>query len=179
MMNDGGQKNQDVIDWAARNLVERVEIRPITQNRIIMGLAYGGLFLVPGLFILIGVITWITGAGERDKTPQSALLCGFVLLIPFGLIALLGYLVRRKFAGYLDAEGVHSRSGVFLWKDLKYVHHVTKFVDRGAYVSDRKIEDNNLDLVFEMGTMTIPPLIKNKDKIWRLIHSIPCEHRSD
>jgi hypothetical protein len=177
-MNEQTRDNQKVIDWARSNLAERVEIRSIAQNRLVMVLTYGALFLIPGLFMLVGILSWLLGGGSgRDKTPQAALACGFVLLIPMGIIVLVGYLTRQRFPRYLDAEGVYSPKGEFLWRDLAYVDHVTKFVDRRGLISDRKIEDNNLDLVFTQGTVTIPPLIKDKERIWRLIHSIPCEHR--
>ncbi len=169
--------SQMVVDWARSNLRERVEIKPITGNKLVMGLAYGALSLIPGLFFLLGLLSLLLGGGTgSDKTPQRTFACGFVLMIPIGIIVLVGYLVRRKFPGYLDAEGAYSRQGAFLWKDLMYVDHVTKYVKRRGG-SARKIEDNNLDLVFTGGSVTIPQVIRNREIIWRLIHSIPCEHR--
>lgn len=171
-----GAEEDKVIIWARQNLVEKVAIVPITKNRLVMGLAYSGIFLTPGAFILLGLILLIISPDEREAATTS-LACGVVLLIPFGTIALIGYLVRSKFPESLTVDGVKFRSGVLLpWKSLKRVDHVTKFVDRGT-ASDREVKDNNLDLVFESRTVTVPPLIRDKERIWQLIHSIPCEHR--
>jgi hypothetical protein len=170
--------NELVVQWAQQNLQQRLDIRPITQNRLIMGLAYGALLLIPGVFILFGLISLVL-APDKPRESASAFICGIVLLIPFGGIILLARLVRRGFAGYLDINGAYGQNGLLPWRELLYVDHITKHVDRGAYVSDRQVEDNDLRLVFLNGSVTVPPLIKERDRVWRLIHSIPCEHRKD
>ncbi len=171
-------ENELVVQWAQQNLQQRLDIRPITQNRLIMGFAYAGLLAIPGVFILAGIAILLLSPDKAGES-ASAFICGIVLLIPFGGIILLAKLVRRGFAGHLDVNGAYGQNGLLPWKELLYVDHITKHVDRGASVSDGQIEDNDLKLVFLNGSVTVPPLIKERERVWRLIHSIPSEHRKD
>jgi hypothetical protein len=87
------------------------------------------------------------------------LLLGFVLLIPAGVIVLMGARTRQTLVKYLDADGVSTtRGNRFLWESLLYVDHVSKITRAGGVT--RKVEDNQLELVFANGKAIIPPLIE-------------------
>lgn len=169
--------NKPVVDWAKENLQNPIKITPILSSRLGKIFVYLLIFIVPLAFILPGLYLKITGFENKDDTPTTLLLCGFVLLIPFGIIALIGFLTQAKFAKSLNVDGVRSSVGKFDWRKLYYVDHVSKHIRAGRV--RRKIEDNQLELVFESGKVIIPPLIYNRDDIWNLINSIPVQVRDD
>jgi hypothetical protein len=108
----------------------------------------------------------------------GAFFFGFILMIPCGIITLLGAYVRRGFAKSLDAEGVNGTIGRKLpWGKLYYVDHVTKRARAGRV--SHTVKDNQLELVFEGGKLIIPPLIHERVKMWDLINSMPAEGRDD
>jgi hypothetical protein len=146
--------NRPVAEWAQRNITQPV--------------------LVRRLFFLIGLLALALGAKD-PSTRFGPFVFGFLLMFPCGLIALLGAYVRRSFARSLDAHGANGSFGVkFQWNKLYYVDHVSKYL-RGS----RRIEDNQLELVFEGGKLIIPPMIHKRDEIWALINRLPVEVRDD
>ena len=176
-MNSGQYYNQRAADWARQNIRGRVEVRTLFSSRAGMILTYSLVFCVPAAFFALGLVAFALGV--RDPyVVQGPLFIGLVLLIPSGVIALLGAYVRRGFAKSLDAEGVSGSFGQrFLWMKLYYVDHVTKHIRAGG-VSHR-IKDNQLELVFEGGKLIIPPLIHDRAEIWDMINRMPADVRDD
>jgi hypothetical protein len=176
-MNSGGYYNGPVADWARQNIRGRVEVRPLFSSRLGRVFVYALLFCVPGAFFAFGLILLALGAKAKDGV-GALLFFGFLMLIPCGLIALLGEYVRRGFAKSLDAEGARGSFGQrFLWGKLYYVDHVTKHF-RAGHVS-RRVKDNQLELVFEGGKLVVPPMIHGRAEVWALVNSMPAEVRDD
>jgi hypothetical protein len=176
-MNPGGYYNRPAAEWARQNIKGRVEVRTLFNSTKGKVFTYSLLFCVPAAFFVVGVAAIVSGV--KDKTSvYAAFFFAFVLLIPFGTIALLGVYVRRGFAKSLDAEGVNAPLGrKFQWGKLYYVDHVTKHFRAGG--AGGKVKDNQLELVFEGGKLIIPPLIRERARIWELINSMPAEVRDD
>jgi hypothetical protein len=176
-MSSGGYYNRPVADWARQNIGGRVEVRPLFSSRVGRILTYTLLFCVPGAFFALGLVALALGAKD-PPTRYGPFVFGLLLLIPCGVIAVLGAYVRRGFAKSLDVEGVNAALGKkFPWGKLCYVDHVTKHVRAGG-VSHR-IKDNQLELVFEGGKAIIPPLIYYRAAIWALVNTMPAEVRDD
>jgi hypothetical protein len=176
-MSSGEYYNRPVAEWARRNIMERVEVRPLFSSKIGRILTYGLLFSIPAAFFALGVVALALGAKD-PSTRYGPFVFAFLLLIPCGVIALLGAYVRRGFARSLDAEGVSGALGTkYPWGKLHYIDHVTKHV-RAGRVSHR-VKDNQLELVFEGGKAIIPPLIHGRAELWALINSMPAEVRDD
>ena len=176
-MSSGGYYNGPVADWARQNIRGRVEVRPRFSSRLGGIFVYALIFCAPGAFIALGLLLFALGA--RAKSGAGALLFfGCLMLIPCGVIALVGAYVRRGFAKSLDAEGARGAFGQrFPWGKLYYVDHVTKVVRAGGVT--RRIKDNQLELVFEGGKLIIPPLIHERAAVWQLVNSMPAEVRDD
>jgi len=168
--------NQPVVNWAKQNLSQPVEIKRRFASRWAMIFVYLMLFSIP-LLIIAGLI--VRKIQEGDKLGWGGVfLCGGVMLLPNIVIVLLGVLTRQKLVKSLDASGVKTSLGrKFLWENLYYVDHVSK-VTRVANVT-RKIEDNQLELVFADGKAIIPPLIYDRERIWNLVNSMPAQVRDD
>src|SRR5215213_1279940 len=176
-MSSGGYYNLPVADWARQNIRGRVEVRPLFSSRLGRIFTYALLFSVPGAFIALGLILFALGARAKDGV-GALLFFGFLMLIPCGLIALLGAYVRRGFAKSLDAEGVRGAFGQrFPWGKLYYVDHVTKHFRAGGV--SRRVKDNQLELVFEGGKVIIPPMIHDRAEVWALVNDMPAEVRDD
>ena len=176
-MNSGEYYNRPVADWARQNISERVEVRPIFSSRAGRVFTYALLFCAPGAFIALGLLLFALGARAKDGA-GALLFYGFLMLIPCGVIALVGAYVRRGFAKSLDADGARGAFGQrFPWGKLCYVDHVTKSV-RVRRVS-RRLKDNQIELVFEGGKLVIPPMINGRAEVWALINSMPAEVRDD
>jgi hypothetical protein len=125
-MNSGGYYNRPVADWARQNIRGRVEVRPLFRSKVGRILTYTLLFCVPGAFFALGLVALALGAKD-PPTRYGPFVFGFLLLIPCGVIAMLGAYVRGGFAKSLDAEGVNAAPGKkFPWGKLYYVDHVTK-----------------------------------------------------
>lgn len=178
--------NQPVVDWARRNLSQPVEIKVRFGSRRAQIFAYLLLFTAPLAFILLGSVTLIInlwqGAGNMLDAFRP-IACGGVMLIPVGIIVLVLNIhmrnTRPKFPKSLNAHGVVLSSGQeLLWEKLYYVDHVSKWISRGD-LPNKKIKDNQLELVFENGKAIIPPLIQGRDRIWSLVNSIPVQVRDD
>lgn len=176
-MSSGGYYNGPVADWARRNIRGRVEVTPRFSSRPGRIFVYALVFSAPGAFIALGLILFALGARARDGA-GALLFYGFLMLIPCGMMALVGAYVRRGFAKSLDAEGVRGALGQrFPWGKLHYVDHVTKVVIRGGV--RRRIKDNQLELVFEGGKLVIPPIIHGRAEVWTLVNRLPAEVRDD
>jgi hypothetical protein len=176
-MNSGEYYNLPAADWARQNIRGRVEIRPLFSSRAGVILTYSLIFCVPAAFFVLGLVAFALGVRDRYVVGGSFFF-GFLILIPCGLIALLGAYVRRGFAKSLDADGVSGSFGQrFPWGKLYYVDHVTKHFMAGRV--RRKIKDNQLELVFEGGKLVIPHLIHGRAEIWELINRMPAEVRDD
>jgi hypothetical protein len=176
-MNSGEFYNELVVTWARRNLQNRVEIKPLFSTRAGMIFTYLLVFLLPLIFLAAGVVFKLIGVTDPTSA-SAAFFFGLVLLIPSGLIALIGVLTRAGFPKSLDADAVNAARGrKFYWGKLYYVDHVSKFFRTGR-VSQR-VKDNQLELVFENGKVIIPPLIHDPVKVWDLINSMPVQIRDD
>jgi hypothetical protein len=176
-MKSGEYNNQPVVDWARQNIRGRVKVTTRFSSKVGIILTYSLLFCVPGAFFAVGIIAIVLGVKDRNSV-YAAFFFGVVLMIPSGMIALLGAYVRRGFATSLDAEGVNATLGRKLaWGKLYYVDHVTKHFRAGR--TSHKINDNQLELVFEGGKLIIPPLIHDRAKVWDLINAMPAEVRDD
>ena len=55
--------------------------------------------------------------------------------------------------------------------------HVTKHYRAGGVM--RRVKDNQLELVFEGGKVIVPPLIRDRGRVWELINGMPAEVRDD
>jgi hypothetical protein len=173
----GGYYNRPVADWARRNIRGRVDVTPRFSSRLGTIFAHALLFGAPGIFIGLGLLLFALGARAKDGV-GALLFYGFLMLIPCGVIALVGGYVRRGFAKSLDAEGVSGAFGQrFPWGKLYYVDHVTKVVIRRGV--RRRIKDNQIELVFEGGKLVIPPMIYDRAEVWSLVNGIPAEVRDD
>src|SRR5688500_4493400 len=159
-MSSGGYYNKPVADWARRNIRGRVEVTPRFSSRPGRIFAYALLFCAPGAFIALGLLLFALGARAKDGV-SALLVFGSLMLIPCSLIALVSAYVRQGFAKSLDAEGARGAFGQrFTWGKLYYVDHVSKLITAGG--GSRRIEDNQLELVFEGGKLVIPPLIHDR-----------------
>jgi hypothetical protein len=176
-MNSGGYYNKPAADWARRNIKTPVEIRMRFNSTAGKVFTYSLIFCVPAAFFALGLYGILTGVKDRNAV-YAAFFFGLLLIIPFGFIALLGVYVRRGLAKSLDSEGVNAPLGrKFYWGKLYYVDHVTKHFRAGG--ASRRVSDNQLELVFEDGKVTIPPLIYDRGMIWDLINALPSHVRDD
>ena len=168
--------NQPVVHWAKQNLPHAVDIR-LRHGKGARTLIYVLLFSVPFLIVSCQSFLKLTGFA-KGVSWWGIFLMAFVLLIPAGVIMLLGSRTRQTMAKSLDADGVRtSRGQLFLWENLQYVDHVSKTTREGGVT--RKIDDNQLELVFSNGRVSIPPLIEDREGVWTLVNSIPAEVRDD
>lgn len=165
-----------VAAWAKQNLPHPVDIR-LRHGKGGRTLIYVLLFSVP--FLLVSCQSFLKISGfAKGVSWWGIFLMGFVLLIPAGVIMLMGARTRQTLVKSLDADGVRTTRGPrFLWENLRFVDHVSKTTREGGVT--RKIEDNQLELVFSNGKVIIPPLIEDRERIWALINSMPAEVRDD
>lgn len=176
-MSLNGYYNGPAAEWARQNIKGRVDVIPLFSSRLGKIFTYALLFSVPGAFFVLGVIAFALGLGDR-YVYGGTFGIGSLMLIPCGIIALLGIYVRVGFVRSLDADSVNGTRGKkFSWAKLYYVNHVTKHFRVGRV--SRRIKDNQLELAFEGGKLIIPPLIREREMIWALINSMPAEVRHD
>ena len=109
-MSSGGYYNRPVADWARQNIRGRVEVTPRFSSRLGRIFVYALLFSAPGAFIALGLLLFALGARAKDGV-GALLFYGFLMLIPCGMIALIGAYVRRGFVKSLDAEGARGSFG--------------------------------------------------------------------
>lgn len=168
--------NRAVVDWAKQNLSQTVAIELLFGERWKMVIVYALLFSIPLLLIALLLLRVLTE--KNDHGWFGFVLCSGILLLPCFVIVLVGMFTRKKLVKSLDADGVNSSIGRrFLWENLYYIDHVSKFRRVGGVT--HKTEDNQLELVFADGKTIIPPLIKNRDQIWILVNSIPAQVKFD
>ena len=172
----GESHDQAVVRWAKQNVPHRVDIR-LRSGKGARTLMYVLLFSVP--FLIVSCQSFLKLSGfAKGVSWWGIFLLGFVLLIPAGVIVLLGARTQQTLVKSLDADGVSIAGGRrFLWEDLRYVDHVSKTTREGGVT--RKIEDNQLELVFSSGKAIVPPLIEDRERICALINSMPAEVRHD
>lgn len=164
-------------DWARQNLASPVHIRPIGSSRFGSILIYLLCFSVPLIFLAFGIVSFALGVRDRSIVGGS-IFFGILMLVPAAMIAFAGWYARRGFAGIMDGDGVIGAQGQrFPWGKLYYVDHVSKRMRAGGV--SRVIKDNQIELVFETGKVVIPPLIRDRDRIWDLIGLIPVQVRDD
>ena len=169
-------RNQPVVHWAKQNLAHSVDIR-LRAGKGARTLIYVLLFSVPLLIVSCQSYLKLSGFA-KGVSWWGIFLLGFVLLIPAGVIVLLGSRTRETLVKSLDADGVSTTRGRrFLWESLHYVDHVSKTTREGGVT--RKIDDNQLELVFADGKAIIPPLIEDRERIWALVNSMPAQVRDD
>ena len=168
--------NQPVVDWAKQNFPQPVEIR-LSSGQAARTLMYLLLFSIP--FLIVSCQSFLKLSGfAKGVSWWGIFLLGFVLLIPAGVIVLMGARTRQTLVKSLDADSVStSRGRRFLWENLHYVDHVSRTTREGGVT--RKIEDNQLELVFADGKAIIPPLIEDRERIWALINTMPAQVRDD
>ena len=168
--------NQPIADWAKQNFPQRVEIK-LSSARGARTLMYVLLFSVS--FLIVSCQSFLKLSGfAKGVSWWGIFLLGIVLLIPAGVIVLMGARTRQALVKSLDAEGVSiARGRRFRWADLSYVDHVSKTTREGGVT--RKVEDNQLELVFADGKAIIPPLIEDRERTWELINTMPAEVRDD
>jgi hypothetical protein len=169
-------RNQPVVHWAKQNVPHPVHIRP-RSGKGARTLMYVLLFSVP--FLIVSCQSFLKLSGfAKGVSWWGIFLLGFVLVIPAGVIVLLGARTRQTLVNSLDADGVSTARGRrLLWENLQYVDHVSKTTRDGGVT--RKIEDNQLELVFANGKAIIPPLIEDRERIWALINTMPAQVRDD
>jgi len=170
--------NRPVVDWGRNRLPQPVEIKQRFASRRARTLLYFLLYLFPLLIFAGLVFLKLAGSATQGASWAGVFGCGFVMLIPPSIIVVVGMLTQQKLVKSLDAKGVRSNLGRrFLWQNLYYVDHVSKITRVGG--ASRKVEDNQLELVFADGKAIIPPLIYDREQVWDLINSMPAQVRID
>ena len=167
---------QTILDWAKQNLPQPVAIR-LREGKGARTLMHVLLLSIPLLIVSCQSFVKLSGFA-KGVSWWGIFLLGFVLLIPAGVIILLGARTRQTLVESLDTDGVRTAHGRrFLWQNLRYVDHVSKITRVGNVT--RKVEDNQLELVFSNGKAIIPPRIEDRERLWALINSMPAEVRDD
>ena len=168
--------NQTVVNWAKQSVPQPIQIRLLGGTGL-RRLMYVLLFSVP--FLIVSCQSYLKLSGfAKDVSWWGIFLLGFVLMIPTGVIVLIGVRTGRTLVKSIDADGISCSPGSrFRWEDLSYVDHVSKITREGGVT--RKIEDNQLELVFSNGKVIIPPLIHDRGRIWALVNSMPTQVRDD
>jgi len=168
--------NGPAVNWAKQNLPQAIEVKLLLGKRWQRWLIYALLFSIPLLIIACLVFLKITGDPQTGW--GGIFLCGGVLMFPAIVLVLIGIVTRQTLVRSIDVNGVRSSTGrTFLWENLYFIDHVSKTFRSGGV--SRKIEDNQLELVFADGKAIIPPLIRDRDQMWSLINSCPAEVRFD
>src|SRR4026207_2069432 len=109
--------NQPVVDWAKQNVRQPVHIR-LRSGKGARTLMYVLLFSVP--FLIVSCQSFLKLSGfAKGVSWWGIFLLGFVLVIPAGVIVLLGGRTRQTLVESLDADGVRiARGRRFLWENL-------------------------------------------------------------
>ena len=168
-------QSRSVVHWAKQNLGQPVRIK-LSASQPARTLVHVLLFSVP--FAIVVAMAFLKLSGFHKASWWGIFLLGVVLSIPAGVIAWFGARTRQTLVESLDADGATATRGQrFLWENLRCVDHVSKVMREGGVT--RRIEDNQLELVFSNGKAIIPPLIEERERIWALINSAPAEVRID
>ena len=190
--------NQPAVNWAKQNLPQAVEVKLKGNSlgyKILLGFCFAFLALIflgiPLLFYISAIATFIHD-GWNPKV-SSALIGGTIFLMiflafAFGLFLLMRF-TRRKFAKFINAEGVTTRSGEkFVWEKLYFLDYkkVITQVNGRAFAANAVqsailagVEKVTIEMVFENGKAVVPPLIENQPQILALLNSIPVQRRDD
>ena len=167
---------QTILEWAKQSVPQPVAVR-LRDGKAARTLMYVLLLSIPILIVSCQSFVKLSGFA-KGVSWWGIFLLGFVLLIPAGVIILMGARTRRTLVKSLDAHGVSTERGDrFLWQNLRYVDHVSKITREGNVT--RKVADNQLELVFSDGKAIIPPRIEDRERLWALINSMPAEVRDD
>lgn len=91
-------------------------------------------------------------------------------------------MTRKKFAKFLDWEGVTTRNGQkYRWEKLYYLDYknvrVKGDLTQAALMAGSK--KVTVELVFETGKAIIPPLTTNQSEVLGLLESVPVQRRDD
>lgn len=185
--------NQQVVEWARRNLIQPAEVKLRYNSmaaKIFVGLVYSilGVFLL-GIpcALLIGTIYKAITQGWNDSV-GGGLFFGLILLIFMGglflLIFYLPLITRRKIAVNLNAEGLETRGGKkFAWGNLHYLNYkknstrvrgnlLATAVQSAMFIGAKKV---TVELIFANGKAVVPPLISNQQEILQLLDTIPAQ----
>ena len=190
--------NQPVVNWARQNLLQIVEVKLKGNSlgyKIFLGFSFAFLALVflgiPLLFY-ISAISTLMRDGWNQKV-SGAFVGGTVFLLiflafAFGIFLLMKF-TRRKFAKFISAEGVETRSGQkFAWENLHFLDYkkVIAQVNGRNFAANAAqavmlagVEKVTVEMVFENGTAVVPPLIENQPQILALLNSIPVQRRDN
>ncbi len=190
--------NQPADDWAKRNLVRAIEIKPLHNSvlsQILVALAIGFVVLIflgipAGLFygstVRYATEGWSSEV-SRGFTLGSIFLLAFVALASFLIFYV--WRLRRNQVKFLTSEGIFTRDGKKRdWKNLKYLDFKSvqtevrgniflRLMTRAMYADVQKIK---VEMVFADETTAaaiIPPLIANQREILELLNTIPAERR--
>ncbi len=188
--------NREAADWAERNLVGRIEIKPLYNSllsKVIVGLAIGFLLLVflgiPALIFYSAGVRYLaqgwTGEVSRGFTFGSIFLLAVIVFAAVIIFYL--WRLRRNQVIRLTSEGVYTRGGkIREWKQLQYLKFESvdtevrdvylRAMTRAMYASVQKIK---VEMFFSNAAepAVIPPLIANQRKILELLKTIPVESR--
>jgi hypothetical protein len=140
-------------------------------------------------------VSAIEGFLRRGWTQQetASFFVGVVFLVIFGALALgislLAKFTRRKFARFISAAGVETRSGQrFKWENLHFLNYknVDASIDRRQLAASATraailagVEKVTVELVFANGTAVVPPLVENQPEILNLLNSMPVQRRDE
>jgi hypothetical protein len=190
--------NQPVVNWARHSLPQTVEVKLKGNSliaKIVLGLCFGFLALVFVGIALMFFVSAIEGFLRRGWTQQetASLFVGVVFLVIFGALALgislLAKFTRRKFARFISAAGVETRSGQrFKWENLHFLNYknVDASIDRRQLAASATraailagVEKVTVELVFANGTAVVPPLVENQPEILNLLNSMPVQRRDE
>ena len=191
--------NQPAEDWAKRNLVRTIEIKPLHNSllsRILVGLMIGFVLLIflgiPAV-LFYGSAVRYTKEGWSNEVSRAFNFGSFFLLAFSALTAfILFYLwnIRRNLVKFLTPEGVFTRGGKKCdWKNLKYLDFrkvetlvrgniFLQLMMRAMYADVQEIK---VEMFFmgETVAAVIPPLIANQREILELLNAMPVERRID
>jgi|SRR5450432_2036222 len=183
--------NQPVVNWARQTLVNRVEVQlryssPVAK--VVLGLAIAFLALVffgLPIALAVGAIFKAVNEGWSDAIPGYLGCSGGMFIIfaaLFSAIIFLPRMTRKKFAKFLDCEGVTTRDGQkYRWEKLSYLNYknvrVKGNLTRAALIAGSK--KVTVELVFETGKAIIPPLTTNQLELLGLLESVPVQRRDD
>ena len=87
--------NAAAADWARQHLQQAVVVRPLFSSRTGRLFMYGLLFSVPAFFIAFGILAGIIFGLNDRSIVAGPIFIGLVMLVPCGMIGLLGAYVRR------------------------------------------------------------------------------------
>lgn len=195
--NGNGTHNQQVTEWAQKNLSKPVEVQlryKLMFSKILVVFGYVvlavALLWLPCVFLFGAAYNFLT-KGWSD-TVAGGLVFGIVLTVFLGglflAVVFLPLLTRRKIAATLSAEGVETRGGQkYAWQDLNFLEYkkentrvhgnlAASLTKAALFAGVKKV---SVELVFANGKAVIPPLISNQPEILGLLETIPAPWRGE